>query len=314
MYSAFKQTHLLGVLLCGLAMPALGIDCATVVFTPAQINGQTHNLSLISDNGVTIKQGTGTARQHRLSPGWHTLTIEQQASGTSITKPVTKTLRIAVEVDKKYILSLNKTGKKMALLSSETFLCSKPEHVMAQAKLAIGQSTIPSNEQLPPRLEYRLRRLMAKIETHHRGLTNTEKANLVPLTRVSRFGVIFDHTHSANDKALQILAVSPFSQATRLGLASGDAIIALGESPINLKDRKNRQKNPNNDSNSNAQNYADKALQNYLGPMTSGQTITVKVIRNGNTITLQGTFKPVIVPEVYYQLEQSTNTFVKTEQ
>jgi hypothetical protein len=27
----------------------LGADCATVVFTPAQINGQTHNLSLISN-------------------------------------------------------------------------------------------------------------------------------------------------------------------------------------------------------------------------------------------------------------------------
>lgn len=169
---------------------------------------------------------------------------------------------------------------------------------MAQAKTAIGQSTIPSNEQLPPRLEYRLRRLMAKIDAHHQGLTHAEKTNLVPQTQVNRFGAIFDHTQDDNDKALQILAVSPFSQATKLGLASGDAIIALGKSPVDLEDRKN----------------PDQALKNYLGPMTEGQTITIKVIRNGNTMTLQGTFKPVIVPEVYYQLEQSTNTFVTTEQ
>ena len=165
MYSAFKQTHLLGPLvclsLCSLALPALGADCATVVFTPAQINGQTHNLSLISDNGITIKQTTGTTGQHHVSPGWHTLTIEQQASGTSIAKPVTKTLRIGVEADRKYILSLDKTGNTMTLLSSETFQCSDPEHVMAQARQAIGQSTIPSNEQLPPRLEYRLSYLAA---------------------------------------------------------------------------------------------------------------------------------------------------------
>jgi hypothetical protein len=57
MHSAFKQTHLLGVLLCGLSLPALGADCATVVFTPTQINGQTHNLSLISDNGMSHPAG-----------------------------------------------------------------------------------------------------------------------------------------------------------------------------------------------------------------------------------------------------------------
>lgn len=298
MHSAFKQTHLLGVLLCGLSLPALGADCATVVFTPTQINGQTHNLSLISDNGITIKQGTGAAGQHNVSPGWHTFNLEQQVSNTSAAKkPVIKTLRIGVEVDKKYILSLDKTGSKIALLSSETFECNDPEHSMAQARQAIGQSSIPSNEQLPPRLEYRLRRLMAKIDAHHQGLSNTEEANLIPQTRVNRFGAILDHTPGANDKALQVLAVSPFSQATKLGLTSADAIIALGESPIDLK-------------NSNA----DQVLQNYLGPMTQGQTITIKVIRNGKTMTLRGTFKPVIVPEVYYQIEQSTNTFVTTEQ
>ncbi len=297
MHSAFKQTHLLSVLLCGLSLPTLGADCATVVFAPAQINGQTHNLSLISDNGMTINRGTAATEQHHVSPGWHTLTLRQQVSNKSPARPVTKVLRIGVEVDKKYTLSLDETGNKVALLSSEAFQCNGPESSMAQAKLAIGQSSIPSNEQLPPRLEYRLRRLMAKIDAHHQGLTNSEEANLVPQTRLSRFGVIFDHTHDTNGKALQILAVSPFSQATKLGLTSGDTIIALGESPINLKGKS-----------------ASQVLQNYLGPIKQGQAITIKVIRNGNTMTLRGTFKPVIVPEVYYQLEQPTNILVTTEQ
>ena len=124
------------------------------------------------------------------------------------------------------------------------------------AKNPAGQAPIQHNGQLPPSLEYRLRRLMSKITAYHQNTTTTGvKANLIPLIRVNQFGAVVGDSPSINSNALQVLAISPFSQAHKLGLVSGDTIVTLGKNTIDFSTGLS----------------AHQILENYLNTLAVGQ-------------------------------------------
>ena len=156
-----------------------------------------------------------------------------------------------------------------------------------QAKDEIGQMDQPA---LSKDLEYRLRKLMTKIQSHHKSVASNENGNFFPLYINSFIGTTIDKDFVENNTAIQVLSVLPYYLANNFNLMSGDKITHLNGVSIN------------------ASNGTPSQLFNeYIKGLFYGDNFTATVVRNGKELEISSEYKPKILPELSYQFVASNN-------
>ena len=174
-------------------------------------------------------------------------------------------------------------------------LISKENHISISNKRPIDakcQESIElflpakSNEyftaKLPSHLVYAF--YLAMYEYQHSQ--NTIKQGYVPLSILDYFGGIVDSKYRNNNQ-LRILAVTPFSLASDIGLKSGDYLTKLGNKKV-----------------ADSEVNGKLMLANYISEQPFGAEISFEVIRNGKVIKLEGDYIPVIMPELKFGLSK----------
>jgi len=97
-----------------------------------------------------------------------------------------------------------------------------------------------------------------------------------------------------NSKTLRVLAVTPYSPASKLGLLSGDQLVKLGKLPIT--ELPETVSNP---------------IDDYIEELAIGQRIKVEVLRAGIKTELSDVYYPTIVPEFSYNIHEHNGVKVK---
>ena len=308
-YKKVGQVILLtSTMVCTSIVEANSSTCATVSFNPTEVNNDNYIATIVGNNGVSVrnnKHSRAIAKgeyEYNLAEGTHTLVVEQWRSGQyrrafrknarqmksseKLAAIQTKTIQIDVEAGHHYELefSTNDQTAKIAVKSDTLSKCSSK-------KMFAAKTNANSNVSLPESLEYRLRRLMLKLNQHHKTIAkHSEFGNLVPVKLNNYFGLVFDKNHSTQNETLRVLTVLPNSFAHKLGLISGDVITEFGQSPIKA-----------------SVGAPSSILNNYLNQLYFQGDISMKISRDGQAKLLKNKYTPVVIPEVAYNIDNTVN-------
>ncbi|NQZ23477.1 MAG: PDZ domain-containing protein [Colwellia sp.] len=308
-YKKVGQVILLtSTMVCTSIVEANNSTCATVSFIPTEINNDSYIATIIGNNGVSVrdyKHSRAIAKgeyEYSLAEGSHTLLVEQWRSGhyrrafrktgrqmkssEKLAAIQTKTIQIDVEAGHHYDLEFS-TNDQTAKVIVKSDILSKC--TTTGKKLFAAKANANNNVSLPESLEYRLRRLMFKLNQHHKSIAkNSQFGNLVPVKLNNYFGLVFDKNHSTQNQSLRVLTVLPNSFAHKLGFISGDVITEFGQSPIKA-----------------SVNAPSTILNNYLNELYFQGDISMKISRDGQAMLLKNKYIPVVIPEVSYNIDNT---------
>jgi hypothetical protein len=284
--------------------------CATVSFKPTEVNNDNYIATIVGNNGVSVrnnKHSRAIAKgeyEYNLAEGTHTLLVEQWRAGQyrrafrktgrqmksseKLGAIQTKIIQIDVEAGHHYDLefSTNDQTAKITVKNDTLRKCTN-----TGTKLFTAKANTNSNMSLPESLEYRLRRLMLKLNQHHKTIAkNSEFGNLVPVKLNNYFGLVFDKNHSAQNESLRVLTVLPNSFAHKLGFIGGDIITEFGLKPIVA-----------------SVGAPSSILNNYLNELYFQGDISMKINRDGQTMLLKNKYVPVVIPEVSYNIDNTVS-------
>jgi len=242
-----------------------------------------------------------------LEPGDHTLTFRQwdqiayrklknRASSLTpyismsidrtaeyVKKIRTINIQITVGNNKHYIL-INNELNKMSIQKEINLVCDANKTNILAAKKGKKENVV-----LPPQLTYRLYEVMQSIQNNNLN-KHSSISSLVPVQVMDYFGAIVDTVMKRTNADEQlVIAVTPFSLASRLGLKSGDKIKLLGGEAI-----------------SNLSWASYDPLTNYIVNLKGSEELTITVLRGANEVTLNGKYEPTIVPEFTYSVGGKT--------
>jgi C-terminal processing protease CtpA/Prc len=300
-YKFYKKSLLLiSSLIFSLSIQAN--ECAAVKILPANVQGQSVVYELVGHNGAFAeghnKHSQFTAvldgsKEYYLTPGVHSLIFDQWDkrqyrlskrnsrksfdSVHSISKKnfLTSSIQMNVEKNKRYNVAAKSFGKDNQPIFSIVSIEDISSELCDNDKVTYIASGIPQEIQLSNNLDYKLKHLMAKMET-------VKKNNFTPLEFNWSFGAVFD----TNKNSFKTLAVFPYSFASKLKLTSGDEVLE-----INGMDVKDITKDP----------Y--KVLYGLLGDLGLGHDVNMTILRAGKEYQLSHQYLPAIVPNVNYKIE-----------
>ncbi|MDG1751595.1 MAG: PDZ domain-containing protein [Thalassotalea sp.] len=152
---------------------------------------------------------------------------------------------------------------------------------LLQAKDEIVQTEKP---ELSKDLEYRLRKIMTKIQSHHKNTDSNEKGNFFPLYISPFIGTSIDKDFVDNNTAIKVLSVLPYYFANNFNLKSGDKITHLNGVSINTNN-----------------GTPSELFNKYIEGLFYGDNFTATIVRNGKGFEISSEYKPKILPELSYQ-------------
>ena len=294
-----------------MSFEATGNECATIDFAVNEKGGKQYVSIISSHNNEPFVIGKRKVNsiingqyEYYLEEGQHTLIIEQWPSKTlkkvsreyAISgRPINfdlyyQTINIDVKAGRHYHLELlsNSQQAPSVIVKSESIkscAADKKKVLHAKAAKAIGYET----KELPEPLEYRLRRLMTQLASHHQNIGAKYNDNFFHVKFNSYIGTSIDNEYQENGSALKVLSVLPNSLANKLQLMSGDLITLMGGEKVKADNRSPNQQ-----------------LNEYFNTLYLGEIVELKVVRNGEEVELTNTYRPGIIPEMSYRLAQST--------
>jgi C-terminal processing protease CtpA/Prc len=158
---------------------------------------------------------------------------------------------------------------------------------LLQAKDEIVQTEQP---ELSKDLEYRLRKLMTKIQFHHKSTGSNENGNFLPLYISPFIGTSIDKDFADNNTAIKVLSVLPYYIANNFNLMSGDKITHLNGVSINTNN-----------------GTPSELFNEYIEGLFYGDNFSATVVRNGKEFEISSEYKPKILPELSYQFVNEDN-------
>lgn len=149
--------------------------------------------------------------------------------------------------------------------------------VNAQAQ----DSATPTNPALEARLGAELRATVAAlVESGAFGATPSERIHLdlaVPAQRVSDLGLLVDSADSHRD-GVRVLGVTPGEQAEKMGVRSGDLVVAANGTPLAQRE------------------HAATTLRGIVDALPDRGELSLDVVRDGRTLSLHGTVTSRALP------------------
>lgn len=301
-----------------LALTSLHVSaeqCATISFNKAEKNNQAYVTMVVAHNGEGLERTKGKsaiiAGEHNyyFATGKHTIMVEQWPVRSykklrrknkipSKYKPVdmsSQTIQLNVKANQHYQLEYFQTNEQAAEIrvkSEYQAVCAADDssiffaEKVFVAKKVNSDDTTTNDLSLPASLEYRLRKLMNKVAVVHKNTKATAPYSNVLHAKLNDIvGTTIDNQYTENGTALLVLSVLPNSFAQQLKLRSGDKITHLSGVKVKADER-----------------APDQQFSHYMSSLYLGEKIKIKVVRNNKKLTLTGEYKPVVLPDVSYQL------------
>jgi len=144
---------------------------------------------------------------------------------------------------------------------------------------SLNDSTLPT--EIPAKLQYRLDLVMKDINQYFQkqGMADNEITIEQPKRLTQKFGIVVG-TEYKKELGINILAITPSSIASQIGLLSGDYIVSINNiSLTNLEEE-----NPN------------ATLKENINKLSLNQDVTMGIIRNGESKTLTVQFQDFLLP------------------
>ena len=316
--NTLKRTNVAKVGLLVLALLSLQVSaeqCATVSFNKTEKNNQPYVAMIVAHNGKGLERTKGKsaiiAGEHNyfFAAGKHTLMVEQwpakiynklrrknQIPSKYMPADISsKTISLNVKAGQHYQLEYFQTNEQAAEIrvkSEYSAVCETDDSTIFATKKVFSAKKVNANDMtnnalsLPKSLEYRLRKLMTKIGIFHQNTEVTPTYTNVLYAKLNDIiGTAINNEYVDNGTALLVLSVLPNSFAQQLELMSGDKITHLSGVKVKADER-----------------TPDQQFSHYMRSLYLGEKIKINVVRNNKSLTLTGEYKPVILPDVSYQL------------
>ncbi len=183
-----------------------------------------------------------------------------------------KAVSISIDVDEKrqYIVEELAGDFNVKLVDNSSFNCDVEKHKVISSVVSTNIEKL-----LSPELLYRLDKTMAQIKNSNVAIGE----NFIPFSLVVYFGAVSD----SGGKKNRLLAVTPNSNAERLGLQAGDEIIQLGGKE--LEENKS----------------LDNSIFDYLQSTNYSDSLEIEILRNNEKLMLSGLYMPEVIPEYIYE-------------
>lgn len=195
---------------------------------------------------------------------------------TGFKRPTSMIVAIDIDTNNHYLMESNKDKSGLALRGLTKKDClAEPTDILAANSAQEAKSI-----KLPDALQYRLDRLMA-------DLAIDQQDNFVPAREIPFFGAFTDK-YSDDKEQLTVLAVNPYSPASRVGIQAGDKIAKLGGEQLIYW---------NNGHNS--------PIATYFYQLDIEGQISVTVVRAGKEIVLNGINQLNIIPQFEYSFSSA---------
>lgn len=277
-------------------------ECATIEFFSTEKNNEDFVYFVSDHNGYRLSKSRNKydiiegEKIYYLEDGTHKVSVERWPldsfrkirKGKKIKSKyipddiVKQNLILNVEEDHHYKFEfiLDESKNPTIVMRSKSFeSCEKYRPLQAIDKIVQTDQPEFSKD-----LEYRLRKLMTKIKSHHKSNENNEYGNFLPLYISPFIGTTIDKDFADNNTAIKVLSVLPYYLANNFNLMSGDKITHLNGVSIN------------------ANNGTPSELFNeYIKGLFYGDNFTATVVRKSKTFDLSREYKPKILPELRYQ-------------
>ncbi|MEP6880410.1 MAG: PDZ domain-containing protein [Dokdonella sp.] len=139
--------------------------------------------------------------------------------------------------------------------------------------------------------------LMDLVQSGTFGNTPADKITLtldIPAGRVADLGVLVDSSSGESaDNGLLVLGTTPGSLSSRIGLRSGDALLAVNDRSLVALG-----------SDSSGAARAAHSLREALDSLDDGAALEFRISRDGKQISLEGKMESVLIPSAHLQLGQ----------
>lgn len=292
----FRSRYLLLIILFyGLSISAFGATCSRITIDrSAQDNHfyelHTNNyrrvgylnspepLILKSGDHIELESGEHTLSFRQWTPVEYTRVAKERRSFHIVKQLPLIDFSLDFEAGFQYDLSISKENR-ISISSKRPIDAKCQENI---ERFLPAKSNEYFTEKLPSHLVYAL--YVAMYEYQHSQ--NTIKQGYMPLSILDYFGGIVDSKYRNNNQ-LRVLAVTPFSLASDIGLKAGDYLTKLGNNKV-----------------SDSEVNGKLMLTNYISQQPFGAEISFEVIRNGKVIKLEGNYIPVIMPELKFGLSK----------
>ena len=143
--------------------------------------------------------------------------------------------------------------------------------------------------------------LMDLVQSGAFGNTSAERISLtidIPAGRVADLGVLVDSSSGESaENGLLVLGTAPGSLSSRIGLRSGDILLAVnGRSLVALG------------SDASGAARAAHSLREALDALADGAALVFRLSREGKEISLDGKMESVLIPSAHLQLGEASTT------
>lgn len=236
--------------------------------------------------------------EYKILPGEHVLTFLQypkgyyqfrrshfapRASAKGLIDIKMKVIHLMVEADHTLHIGLaeNSDSASLTLVNQKKESCQSHDDSVA---IGFDNTLYVDKEPLPKTLEQNLLSIMDKIHKHHQQTMTTE-TNVLPIRQDEYFGAVIDNSYTESNH-IKILSILPLSLAAKFGLKSGDVITHLGNKQIDS-----------------TVGEARDVFAEYLRDVKYHDYLIFDVIRNNETMNIQGRKRLAIIPGSHYYFE-----------
>ena len=240
-----KIQLLITLLLCTFNVEANEVSCGTVTNKVLFLKKNEHKLILSDGDGRYLNKNT----ERVLTVGKHSLKARiivdsmnvyinpsfNNFSDNQLSDPVEFSLTVKANVN--YQLVAKKTGSSNNDQKRTFEIVIKK---MSDRECEIDDTTIFSKDksssadnQLPAELQYRLNLVMKDISHHLQkmNISNKEVAYQYPKQVITTLGIVVD-SKQPSKQGIKVLAITPFSLASKIGLLPKDIIISINENNL----------------------------------------------------------------------------------
>jgi len=276
------------------SLTAQANECGSINLDSLHSDSSPFVYDLVGNNSEIIR-GKSDSKELYLAPGKHTLSFykwrssdykKRRRTDVNIKQPSSVVISLDVLGNHQYVLSskVQEGAAEMFVSAVINQKCQPQDDMVLSAKNSASALVMS----LPENLQYRLDTLMQQLQ-------HTAKAseNVIPFSVVSYFGAVTEQ-QTKKSKTLRVLAVTPYSPASKLGLRTGDQLVTLGKLPITQLPQ-----------------TVTNPIDEYIKELAIGQRIKVAVLRAGINTELSDIYYPTIVPEFSYNIHEKNGVKVQ---
>lgn len=239
---------------------------------------------LKQSESIELESGEHTLVFRQWSPVEYTRVAKEKRSREILKKLPIYEFTIDLKAGEHYQLAMNDNNQvSISKLTARQAACIEPKQRFLPAK----NNDVVSNK-LPSPLIYSLYETMYELKNNNQNI----ERGVIPLSVQDYFGAIIDNQYERKDQ-MRVLAVTPFSLASDMGLQAGDLISSLGKQRVSDSNEK-----------------PSLILAKYIAGQSYGAELSFGIIRHGEASYIKGNYAPAVMPELKFNFVKGRSSQV----